>query len=228
MWASKGGTWFTAQRMNSYCSWNRRSRSISSLWRTIALPISTLLILAPVIAIPVFVIEDLDLPNWIPGLLLASTTVTLAIGSLASPYLLRGRRRLRNLQLANAVWVVSFLLIFLSPMVLGIALAVLLTAMLLLGLGEALYGPTADALPAALAPAHLQGRYSAFHQMAWGVSETVAPALVGILLATNDTLLWFVLGSLAAGSVMGYRMLERPLAGRDGIAGATLAPKATG
>lgn len=181
--------------------------------------IQTLLILTPALAMPVFVLEHLHLPTWVPGVLLASGTVTLSAGSLASPFLLRGRRRLRNLQFANAIWVAGFLLVLFSPTALPVALALLLPAMLLLGLGESFYAPTADALPAALAPTHLQGRYSAFHQMAWGVSETIAPAFVGFLLAANATLLWSLLALLAAMSFMGYRALERPLAGRDGTAG---------
>jgi MFS family permease len=184
--------------------------------------VATLLIIAPIIAMPVFVLEHLELAAWVPGVLAAATTVTLAVGTLASPRLLRGRRRLRNLALANVVWAVGFLLFPVAPAVSAAAFGVLLAGVVLLGFGEALYGPTADALPAALAPPHLQGRYAAFHQMAWGVSETIAPALAGALLATNGSLLWLVLAGLAVASTVGYRVLETQIGGRDGIAGAPL------
>jgi MFS family permease len=92
----------------------------------------------------------------------------------------------------------------------------------LLGLGESLYGPTADALPAALAPPALRGRYSALHQIAWGVSDTIAPAICGFLLSMQGSLLWFVLAPLGVVTALVYRVLERPVAGRDGVAGAPL------
>src|ERR1035437_4104326 len=48
MRASNAGTWFTAHRVNSYFSSKRRTRSMSSVWRTIACAISALVSLAPV------------------------------------------------------------------------------------------------------------------------------------------------------------------------------------
>src|SRR5580765_8105469 len=45
--ASNGGTWFTAQRMNSYFSWNRRTRSSSWPCWTIACATSVLLSASP-------------------------------------------------------------------------------------------------------------------------------------------------------------------------------------
>jgi hypothetical protein len=39
---------------------------------------------------------------------------------------------------------------------------------------------------AALAPPGLLGRYAAVHQMAWGISETIAPLLMGLLLVRGN------------------------------------------
>jgi GMP synthase-like glutamine amidotransferase/Na+/melibiose symporter-like transporter len=184
--------------------------------------VATLLIIAPVIATPVFVLERLHLSTWVPGVLVALATAMLAVASFASPRLLRGRRRVRNLAIASSIWALGFLLFVVAPVDRGLALVPLVGAVLLLGFGESLYAPTADTLPAALAPPALRGRYAAFHQIAWGVSETVAPALCGLLLAISSSALWLVLAALGAGSALAYRRLEARIGGRDGIAGAPL------
>jgi GMP synthase-like glutamine amidotransferase/MFS family permease len=187
--------------------------------------VATLLIIAPILATPVFVLERLHLSTWVPGVLAALTTAMLAAASFASPRLLRGRRRVRNLAIVHGIWALGLLLFLVAPIDRSFALAPLVVAVLLLGFGESLYAPTADTLPAALAPPALRGRYAAFHQIAWGVSETVAPALSGLLLAISSSALWLVLAALAGASALAYRGLEARIGGRDGIAGAPLPPE---
>jgi len=183
---------------------------------------ATLLLIAPVLVLPVFILDRLHLPTWLPGLLAAFLTATAAAGLLFGARLVRGRRRLRNLEIAATLWAVGCAAFLFAPADHVIAYAALLAGALLLGLGEALYAPTADALPAALAPVELRGRYAAVHQMAWGVSEAIAPTLGAATLAAGDAALWLTLATIAAASALGYRALERPTAGRDGIAGAEL------
>jgi MFS family permease len=188
--------------------------------------VPTLLIIAPLLGMPVYVLNDLHLPSWLPGVLAALATGTVACAAWVSGRLLRGRRRLRNLEVAAFLWGVSLLLFFAGPLATVIAVSALAASMILMGLAEAVYAPTADALPAALAPPGMQGRYAAVHQFAWGISDTIAPAVSGALLATNEFALWVVLAGLAFGAVLAYRALERLLAGRDGIAGAAQAASA--
>jgi MFS family permease len=180
---------------------------------------ATLLLIAPVLALPVFALERLHLATWVPGLIAGVMTTAAAVGSLFSLRLVRGRRRLRNLQLAAALWGLSFGLFLFAPLGSAIALVALFTGALLLGVGEAFYAPTADAIPAALAPVHLRGRYAAVHQMAWGISETIAPALVAAALATGSDTLWLILAAIALGTIAAYGLLEGPSGGRDGVAG---------
>jgi MFS family permease len=180
---------------------------------------ATLLLIAPVLALPVLVLDRLHLASWVPGVLAGTMTATAAAGSLFSVRLMRGRRRLRNLQLAALFWALSFTAFLFAPLGSAVAFVALGTGALLLGIGEAFYAPTADALPAALAPPHLQGRYAAIHQMAWGISETIAPALAATALANGSDTLWLILGVLALVTAAAYRLLEWPSAGRDGVAG---------
>src|SRR5437764_1095621 len=77
---------------------------------------ATLLLIAPVLALPVFALDHLHLATWVPGLLAGFMTATAAAGSLFSIRLVRGRRRLRNLQLATALWALSFTAFLLAPL----------------------------------------------------------------------------------------------------------------
>jgi MFS family permease len=181
--------------------------------------LATLLLTAPVLMLPIFIIERLHLPTWLPGTLAALLTATAAVGLLFGARLVRGRRRLRNLEIAAALWALGCAVFLLAPLTLALAYTALLVGVLLLGAGEVFYAPTADALPAALAPFDLRGRYAAVHQMAWGVSEAVAPTLGAATLAAGNAALWLGLAGLAAGAALGYRALEGPVGARDGVAG---------
>lgn len=183
---------------------------------------ATLLLIAPILVLPVFILDRVHLATWIPGVLAAFLTATAAVGLLFGARLVRGRRRLRNLEMAATLWALGCGAFLLAPAGAVIAYGALFAGALLLGLGEALYAPTADALPAALAPAELRGRYAALHQMAWGVSEAVAPTLGTATLAAGNAVLWLTLTAIAGGAALAYRALERPTAGRDGVAGTEL------
>jgi MFS family permease len=180
---------------------------------------ATVLLTAPILALPVFVLERLDMSTWVPGLLTGLVTATAAAGLIFVSRLVRGRRRLRNMQLAMSLWALAFAFFLIAPLDATIAYVVLVVGTVLVGVGEAIYAPTADALSAALAPVHLRGRYAALHQMAWGVSETVTPALVAFALASRDHTLWLILGALAILTALAYRALERAAGTRDGLAG---------
>lgn len=181
--------------------------------------VATLLIVAPALALPVFILDRLHLPPWVPGLVAALATAVAAGGLLFGVRLVRGRRRLRNMQIADLIWMAAFIILLFAVMGSTAAYAVLVVAAVFLGFGEVFYAPTADALPAALAPAGLTGRYAAIHQIAWGVSEALAPILVAATLSTGNETLWIVLATLAGAGAISYRYLERVLGSRDGTAG---------
>lgn len=186
---------------------------------------ATLLLIAPVLVLPVFILDRLHLPAWLPGLVAAVLTATAAAGLLFGARLVRGRRRLRTMQIAATLWALGCATFVLAPAGAAVAYAALLAGAILLGVGEALYAPTADALPAALAPPALRGRYAAVHQMAWGISEAVAPTLGAVTLAAGNAVVWLTLAAIAVVAALGYRAAERPSAGRDGVAGAAFTTK---
>jgi Major Facilitator Superfamily len=185
---------------------------------------ATFLLIAPIIFLPVFVLDRLHLPTWLPGALAASLTATAGVGLMFGGRLVRGRRRLRNLEMAAGLWALGCAAFVIAPAGVPFAYAALFLGALLLGLGEAMYAPTADALPAALAPVELRGRYAAVHQASWGISEAIAPLLGAVLFAAGEVVLWLTLAGIAAATALGYRILEGPTGARDGVAGEDLEP----
>lgn len=180
---------------------------------------ATLLLIAPPLILPVYVLSDLGLPAWLPGVLAAVLTVTAAAGLFMGSRLVRGRRRLRNLQIATVLLAAGCGTLLLASLLSVVAAASLFAGVILLGTGEAFYAPTADAIPAALAPPDLRGRYAALHQMAWGVSETIGPVLAAMTLAVSPSAFWLALVSIALVAALAYRLLEALAHHRDGIAG---------
>ena len=169
---------------------------------------ATLLITAPTLAMPVYVLTVLDQPAWVPGVLAGSGTAAVAIGLTFVHRVTAGRRRLMVLATASLVWTVGALAYAsASATTAGLTVAVLLVAVLAIAAGEALHGPTADTLPLTIAPPGLAGRYTAVHQLAWGISGAIAPALVGALLGHSATVLWLVLAVIAATTAVTYVLL---------------------
>ena len=180
---------------------------------------ATLVIIVPLLALPIFVLDQLGLPPWVPGVLVAVGTIAVAIPTFFAGPLTRGRSRLRLLATAAAMWAAGGLLMVAGAALPGIALAILPTGMILLGVGEAVYAPTADALPIALAPVDLAGRYTALHQLAWGISGTIAPLLTAWLLTLGTIAVWVAVSVAAALAAAAYLWLDPRVGPRAGIAG---------
>lgn len=182
---------------------------------------ATLVIVVPLLALPIFVLDHLRLPLWVPGVLAATGTIAVAIPTFLAGRLTRGRPRLRLLAAAASCWSMGGLLMATGAALPGIALAILPLGMILLGIGEAIYAPTADTLPIALAPPELAGRYSALHQLAWGISGTIAPVLTAWLLALGPLTVWVAVSAAAAVTAAAYLWLERRIGLRAGVAGSS-------
>jgi MFS family permease len=194
-----------------------RDRAIVRL--TVLNTACTLLSTAPIIALPVYLIETAHGPAWLPGLAAGLLTGTVAVAMTRTPVLTRGMGRLRVLALAGVLWAAGCLLLLPAPLA---AAPVALVATVVLGVAQSFYEPTADAVALALAPAHLAGRYTAVYQLAWGVSSVLSPALAGVLLATAPALLWIVLAALALVTAVAYQRAEPRLGVRVGRSGTPL------
>lgn len=172
---------------------------------------------APLVAMPVLIASVLRLAPSLIGILSAESAIVVGAATILSGRLLRGQRRLLVLATANGIWLLAYVLmaVLADPataaigLVLGLGLA---------GIAEGAYSLTADAIPVTIAPVGLAGRYTALHQMAWGISETLVPTVVALLIGLSVGALWLVLGLLATFNAVSYVVLEPVIGARVGRA----------
>lgn len=141
--------------------------------------------------LPLYVVDDLGLPAWVPGMLLVVNTVILASGQSIGLKVVAGWRRTRIYVLCAAAWVVGAAL-FASGELLPAALLIpfLFVAMALASGGEVFHYPLNGSVPTAFAPEALRGRYLALFSLVWSVAGIVSPTLVSVLLSIDGSLLW--------------------------------------
>ncbi|GAA0286158.1 hypothetical protein GCM10010302_25550 [Streptomyces polychromogenes] len=72
----------------------------------------------------------------------------------------------------------------------------LVPAMALFTLAEMLSMPPSGELGTSLAPEHIRGRYLGVFQLSWTVGNTIAPALLTMLLSRGPLWPWVVVGAL--------------------------------
>jgi diaminohydroxyphosphoribosylaminopyrimidine deaminase/5-amino-6-(5-phosphoribosylamino)uracil reductase len=182
----------------------------------------TVLTTAPLLAIPVYVLEHFPRAIWLPGALSAAVSTAFALVIIVVPGATRGTDRLRVLAVAASLWAASSIAFAVAGLPSGVtAVTTLFLAATLLGMAGAVYAPTADALPLFLAPSGFAGRYTAVHQFAWGVASVVSPLLASFLPAIGPYAVWIVLAGLAAVTAVVYQALRPWLSERAGRAGTT-------
>lgn len=170
--------------------------------------LATLILTLPLLGLPILVVDQLRLALWMPGVLAALNTAAVAVPAFFAGRLLQGRRSLQILAASALMWMLAAGFLGIGSVSHTLAYAALPIGVILLGLGEAGYAPTADGLPLDLAPPQLAGRYAALHQMAWGISGAIAPAITAILIGSGHTSLWLATGVLALILAVSYRLVE--------------------
>jgi hypothetical protein len=146
------------------------------------------------VGVPVFVLERLHGPPWLPGTMLALLTAISATGGTLALRATRHRSRISVLRLSAAclaAWSVSGLAALALPP--GWRPAELLATTLLAAVGGLLF-VRANALAEAAAPRAARGRYLAGFQYAYTVAGVVAPALVA-LFSVATWLPWLLVGA---------------------------------
>ncbi|MGP3930889.1 MDR family MFS transporter [Nonomuraea sp. KM88] len=73
--------------------------------------------------------------------------------------------------------------------------------------GEIITAGVPGAVVAALAPAHLRGRYAGLFGFAWSMAAVLAPLIGGPLLELGSKALWFTVGGVGAVSALGMLAL---------------------
>jgi MFS family permease len=183
--------------------WRAVLRDRPVMKMAVANTVAVITVLIAALTMPIYVVDDLELPAWLPGLLFVTTTVVLAGGQSLGLRWVTGWRRTRIYVLATCFWVAGAVVFALAQIIPGRVLIVYMFVATVVTIGGDLFhAPQTNGLPSALAPAALRGRYLALFSLSWGIGRTVAPGIVSGLLALGPTWPWagmILMALLAAG-----------------------------
>jgi MFS family permease len=167
------------------------------------------------VAMPVYFVDTLELPGWVPGAVFVINTVMIGVGQGLVVRRMTGAVRRRVLHTAIVFSAVSFVMLYAADALSVTAgVVVVLVAAFVYTLGEMTAGPVTAALSAEAAPPERRGRYMAATQLAWSASGAVGPLLYSALLDSGPVSLWggtLVLCAVWAGLV-GLLAARMPLA----------------
>lgn len=171
-----------------------------------------LLSLAFVVAVPVFLVRTVNLPQWMPGTILAINAVLGAIGAAPIVAVIAGHRRHRSLITSQAIIGCGFgavLCAAYAPLAVAVALA--LVAAILITTTELVQGLIVPSIVNDAASSASRGRYNSVYQMAFSVGDIVTPGLMTALLAHGAVATWIPLLALAALNMLGILVLAKRL-----------------
>lgn len=151
------------------------------------------------IALPIYIVEVLELSGWVVGALFALNTAVLALGSpIAVRWLMRFRRT-RALVLASAIWIFSSGLLALALEIpKSVVTVYIFAAVLFYSMGEMVFAPIATALCSEAGPERMRGRYMATFSLGWGLAASCAPSFFTALFAVKAGAPWVAVGLLSA------------------------------
>lgn len=148
--------------------------------------------------------------QWI-GLLLLANAIAVVVAQVPIARLAEGRRRVAMMALAAWIFVFACLLVITASFSTRLAYAFLITAAILVGVGECFHTTVLMPLVADLAPASLRGRYMASIGLSWWIGLALAPTLgmQGLSLSPVGTFL--AAAVLAMAAAVSSLALERRL-----------------
>jgi MFS family permease len=143
------------------------------------------------VSMPVYFVDSLGLPGWVPGTVFVINTVMIGVGQGLVVRRMTGRARRRVLHAAVAFSALSFVMFVLADAVtVASGVAIVLAAAFVYTLGEMTAGPVVSALSAETPPPEQRGRYMAASQLAWSTSAAVTPLLYSALLDRGSVAAW--------------------------------------
>ena len=164
------------------------------------------------IGMPVYILDVLEGPTWLPGALLAMATALSSMFGVVVVDALRPFRRTRVLQWGAAlilVWSLLTLLMVWLPV--GPVLVVFAVATWIVWVaGNKVFYPVAAALSEALPPRESRDGYMAIYQYAFTSAQALCPAVIA-LFAVSDTLPWLVVAGCSVAAVVVVSALGRSL-----------------
>jgi hypothetical protein len=154
---------------------------------------------------PVFILDVINGPAWLPGALLATGTALSSFFGVKVVDALRGYRRTRSLQ-AGAIMYTAFSVALMAVLQVpaGWTVPYICAAWLLVVAANKVFYPIAGALSEAVPPRGARSGYMATFQYAFTTAQVLAPVVVG-LFAVAAWLPWAV---IAASSLVGFLILQ--------------------
>jgi MFS family permease len=143
------------------------------------------------VSMPVYFVDTLGLPGWVPGTVFVINTVMIGLGQGLVVRRMTGRTRRRVLQAAVAFTAAAFAM-FVAADALDVTAGVVLVlvAAAVYTLGELTGGPVVSALSAETPPPEQRGRYMAASQLAWSTSAAISPLFYLALLDRGAVAAW--------------------------------------
>ena len=162
---------------------------------------------------PVFLLDVLHGPAWLPGALLAIGTLLSSVIGVKVVDALAGRRRTRSLQ-AGAATYAGFSLALLAALSVPARWLVpyAFAAWLLFVIANKVFYPVAGALSEALPSRDRRAGYMATFQYSFTTAQVLAPAVVG-LFAVAAWAPWAVIAVAALAGGLTFRSLEKAIPG---------------
>ena len=143
------------------------------------------------VAMPVYFVDTLDLPGWVPGTVFVINTVMIGVGQGLVVRSMTGVTRRRVLLVAVAFSAASFVILYAAgALSVTAAVVVVLVGAVVFTVGEMTAGPVVAALSAEAPPPDQRGRFMAATQLAWGASGAVGPLLYAFLLHRGALEMW--------------------------------------
>jgi MFS family permease len=170
----------------------------------------TFLALAIPLALPVFVVDNLGLPKWAPGVTLALNATLVAVSAPIVMSAVAGRRRSDVLIASQACAIVAlavFLLVHQLPA--GAAITLVLVAILPLAACEVMQAAVVPAVVTESAPPGALGRYTSAYQVTFSIGDIIVPGVVAVALHAGAAALWLPLSAVALVDLIAVGLLGR-------------------
>jgi MFS family permease len=159
---------------------------------------------------PTTFIKRLGASEFAVGMIVMSGTVAVIASQLAIARWVRGRARMRTLAIMFGLFFACFLFGVASVgRSLGLALALVVVAQLVGGVGESCLGPTRNPLTAEVAPAQLLGRYFGLQSVMFSAGFGLGIAGGGASLDVSMRGVWIGGAGLALAALMWSIRLDR-------------------
>ncbi len=205
----------------------------AKLWWLVGL--GTILVIAGYgsleIGVPGFITQVSGLPARVVGWGFAANTLTIVLAQMYVLKLLKGRSRTYTLAAVAFIWALSWLMLGASALVATIPAAILaIASQAVFGFAETGYMPVLNTLVNDLAPEALRGRYNAVAGIAWGVGNTVGPAIAGVAIGAGLGGYWIVTVAVLCvlAGFVAVRMRREFSAAQDGRVPVTAAAPSAG